>query len=458
MTGPGGRPAAGDRHVRQGGPPRLRLAAAGLAARTLALLLAGAAPAAAQPAAPAGPGIAACHEASPPLVRDGRVVASPLTGLVQGHAAGTTGGLGHRLLLVRSVADAREHPRQPAPAETLRGALAIAAQEGGGWIRFDPALAGQTIRLAAVLQPGPNTTIDGGCTGIRLIAEARVSLLRIAVANVIVSGLSLQKDPYQDAEDRTGDAISLSAGFDRVAVLHNAFRRCGDGCVDAVRRDRMAQPGRVTIAFNRFEDHNKVMLIGTLVCSIPPKPAECSPGAARPGGGPPPEILVTLLANLFERTSQRNPKVVSGALVDMVNNLVVLGSLPYPDGRRSALYGAIATGRGMLIARGNIFASIDPQPAAGPPRLAVGPGAALSSARELPDGPGIVRIAGNIALDGLRAEASPPAAALEDLAAADTAPVAALAVTPANLQHVIACLRRVAGPAGLGQDWPAVCA
>lgn len=396
-----------------------------------------------------------CREPEPPRVEGGRVVGSPLLSTIDGYAAGTTGGLGHRLLLVTSdrddnaAKDGRPSPRHPAEPGTLRWAVETGQKEGGGWIRFDDALKGREIRLAATLRPGPNTSIDGGCSGVRIVAKAGISLLTVSQPNVIVAGLAMEKDHYQDGNERTGDAISVNQDFDRIAILHNSFRRCGDGCVDIVRRDRSGVAARATVAFNRFEDHNKVMLVGTLTCSIDAKAPGCDAGRTPYSGDAlKPEIFVTLQANLFIRTSQRNPKVVSNALIEMVNNVVVLKSLPYADGRRSALYGAMASGGGILVARDNVFSAVDSGD-----YLAAGPLAALSPRAKAVDGPGFASLDGNVMLDNVRMAQSsalpkwvPP-----------IKPIRSVKITRDDIVPFVDCLRRIAGPRGLGLAWPQAC-
>ena len=165
----------------------------------------------------------------------GVVRSSTLPGKGVGEAAGTTGGLSHPLLLVTSTEDTSA--RNPARG-TLRWAVAEARQAGGGWIAFAPGLAGQVIRVASTLRIPSNTTVDGGC-GVTLLAPARVTTLLVQdETNVILSGLTFAKEAYDDVEDRTGDAIGLAGHFDQVAILHNAFSRCGERRASGVKSAR----------------------------------------------------------------------------------------------------------------------------------------------------------------------------------------------------------------------------
>lgn len=374
----------------------------------------------------------------------GLVAAHPLPARIPGAAAGTTGGLGHRLLVVTAGEDDRGSARRPG---TLRWAVETARREGGGWIAFAPALAGQAIALQDGLRPGSNTTIDGGCGGITLHAPARATTLRIADAsNIIVSGLAFEKSAHVEPDDRTGDAIGIADGADRIAILNNAFARCGDGCVDVVRRAAAADPMRVTIAFNRIGPHNKVMLVGALVCtaqrSLPAcaRPLDALEGALRP------TMRVSLVANLFLGTSQRHPKAVATSFVHSVNNVIDLAPTPYADGRTSATYGAAAASGGIIASDGDIFVNRDSRR-----RLGIGP---VSAARQSPgaEEDGAVAISGAVAIGAIDMVAHAPAVAR----AQHAAPVAVLD-TAGGGARVAACVFAMAGPQGAARAWPGSC-
>lgn len=375
----------------------------------------------------------------------GRVASSPLPGMVEGAARGTTGGLERRLLLVTSAEDADPHRPEPG---SLRWAVETARAEGGGWISFAPALEGVTIRLGTTLRLPSDTTLDGGCARVTLLGPARSNLLLLRdVGNVIVARLSLTKEPYLDLKSQSGDAIGLMGATDRVAILHNALARCGDGCVDIVRRGPEPQPMRVTVAFNRFADHNKVMLIGTLTCNIDRAAPGCDRPLAALDGPMRPNMRITLQANVFEGTSQRHPKVVSHAAVHAVNNLVALSATTYADGRASAVYGAAAASGGLLLAEGDILLGDGLRP-----RIGIGP---ISATREGPEREGeqdgAVAVERSVGIGGARLVPAEPA-----LAEAARTEVSALDPRrdPARLA---ACLLRLAGPAGASLSWPAAC-
>jgi pectate lyase len=408
------------------------------AARDAAAFIAAAERAAAEAAAPP-----VCPEAR--VDAGGRVQAHPVVDGIPGTAAGTTGGLGRRLLL---VTDPEDVPGAARRAGTLRWAVDTARREGGAWIAFSPALRTAEIRLSAGLRIPSDTTLDGGC-GTTLRAPAAVNAVVVSDAsNVIVTGLRFVKDPYSEPEDRIGDAVGLAGAFDRVAVLHNHFSRCGDGCVDVVRREALPIPGRVTVAFNRFETHNKVMLVGALVCTAARQAAGCDQPLEDLAGAFRPSIRVTVMGNVFLRTSQRHPKAVATAFVHSVNNLFVLAPTTYSNGRMSAVYGGSAASGGLIASEGDIFVNLDARP-----RIGVGP---VSAQRESEGGEadGAVAVRGAATVGPVRVLEHMPLLAWQELSA-QPAPVARDAL--GDPTALAACLLRHAGPAGSGLPWSRAC-
>jgi pectate lyase len=387
---------------------------------------------------------------TPGLARgaDGLASGSPLIGQISGAASGTTGGLGHPVLTVTTAEEGK--PRK-APAGSLRWAVERAAASGGAWIQFDPSLKGSRIRLEHTLDVPSNTTIDGGCGGVEVYGPPRITLMTLTGAdNVIISGLSFTKEDYDDKLDKTGDALGLTDELGRIAILHNAFRRCGDGCVDIVRKDRFASTSRVTVAFNRFSHHNKVMLIGTLTCYKDKVAAGCDAPLDRLKDELEPKVEVTVLGNVFEQTSQRHPKVVSNAKVRLVNNVMEFAATPYSSGEDSAVYGAAAGTGGLLWAEGNIFAD-----SAGEDRIGAGPITVVRSATGGgTERDGAVKVRDNAGLGGVGVAENRP-----DLVEnAAFAPVAGLPLASHPPASLAACLYLFAGPQGASARWPDVCA
>ncbi|MCJ2034852.1 hypothetical protein [Methylobacterium sp. J-068] len=385
-----------------------------------------------------------------PTLSDGRVSASPLTGQIEGAAAGTTGGLGKRLLTVTRLDDAKSSASRPSPEGSLRWAVETAHKAGGGWIVFAPDLTGQ-IHLEAGLHLPSDTTLDGGCGGITLSGAPRLTQLTLTdVRNVIISGLAFTKDAYDDKADKTGDAIGLTDQFDRVAILHNAFHRCGDGCVDIVRKSRFDTESRATVAFNHFAEHNKVMLIGTLTCYKDADAEGCREPLRHLADLMAPRVTVTVQANVFEGTSQRHPKVVSNAAVQLANNLFLLSPTAYSSGADSAVYGSATGTGGVLRAAGNIFVNPD---RAG--RIGAGPisvvRAASGGGREAD---GAVAAEDNVTVGNI-------SVVEKDADLARRVPMASVPVRAvsggASAFGLATCLLRLAGPKGIAATWPDVC-
>lgn len=390
-----------------------------------------------------------CAARAPALDAQGVVTGSPLLAQIEGAAAGTTGGLGKRLLTVTRLDDVKSSHTHPSPEGTLRWAVDTARGAGGAWITFASGLEG-TIHLAAGLKLPSNVTLDGGCGGITLTGSPRITQLGVTDAeNIVISGLAFTKDAYDDKLDKTGDAIGLTDQFDRVAILHNAFDRCGDGCVDIVRKERFATTSRATVAFNHFAHHNKVMLIGTLTCYKDKGAEGCADPIGTITGVLEPRVFVSIVANVFAGTSQRHPKVVSNAAVQFANNLVTLAPTPYSNGVDSAVYGAATGTGGVLVAQGNVL--VNPDRTA---RVGVGTISVVRASNGGGDeADGVVAAERNVTVGNVRVvEHQPEIARAVRMSAA---PV--VSVTPDTAEALAACLLRVSGPRGAALAWPDAC-
>jgi pectate lyase len=212
---------------------------------------------------------------------------------------------------------------------------------------FDPATYGRTKRPAGPLEDaraasekkqgdrmqvrvGPNTTIVG-LAGARLLG---IDLVIDKVDNVIVRNLTLvdaydcfpQWDPTDGAQGNWNaqfDNISLK-GATHVWVDHCSFTD-GDR-PDAKQPSYLGRPYQVhdgqlditnasdlvTVSWNRFTDHDKVMLIGS---------SDTGNTAAADQG----KLNVTVHHNVFQNVGQRAPRVRFGK-VHVYNNLYDIGS------------------------------------------------------------------------------------------------------------------------------------
>jgi pectate lyase len=282
--------------------------------------------------------------------------------------SGTTGGAAadaahvftvtDRLGLVAALADVDPAPKIILVAGLIDGNVdddnralrcadyAVAGYSLNGYLAaYNPAAWGRSTRPTGELEDlrrasqlkqaarvqirvGPNTTIVGINNDARLVG---VNLVVSDVDNVIVRNLRFidafdcfpQWDPTDGADGNWNsqyDNISL-AGATHVWVDHCAFTdgdnpdsnqatyfgrhyQVHDGELDITRGSDL-----VTVSWNRFEDHDKVMLIGST-----DNPAVDSS-----------KLHVTVHHNLFRNVGQRTPRVRFGQ-VHVYNNLYDVSS------------------------------------------------------------------------------------------------------------------------------------
>jgi hypothetical protein len=131
-------------------------------------------------------------------------------------------------------------------------------------------------------------------------------------SNVIISGLIFR--------DGARDAVRLQGGARNVWIHRNTLSNFGDGLVDIIEGSR-----DVTVSWNRFENHNKAMIIGR----------------DEPGDD---QIKVTVHHNYFDSIAQRSPKI-SLAKVHAYNNVL----------ENWEVYGMASTAEGELYSEANVF-------------------------------------------------------------------------------------------------------
>ncbi|QEN85058.1 hypothetical protein FZC33_02005 [Labrys sp. KNU-23] len=385
--------------------------------------------------------------------------------VIPGYAgqAGTKGGAGGTVVQVRSEAD--NTPGTKPVDGSLRAAVELGVRSRRPiFITFSPEMQGKTITLRAPLRPGNDTTIDAGCTGIALAADADVALIVLAARrNVIISGLAFRKFPYQgDNKARADgrdfrDCITVSGAVDQLAILHNDFASCGDGAIDITSGAGRAIPrstGRVTVAFNRFAKHDKAMLLGTNGCGDRDQnhARACDRTAASSERADDPVYKITLLGNLFEWVGQRQPRVFGRVYLDAVNNVFAFRPFDRGNGSSGSTYAIFASNGAQVWARNNLFVGI---PNAG--HRALGLTTTSTPGQTPPKGEfdGMIRAEANLAArDEIIADNLP-----QQVARIDYGPAAA--ITPIEFhtlgaQDAIACVMIRAGAAGLA-NWPSVC-
>lgn len=199
-------------------------------------------------------------------------------------------------------------------AGTLRDAL----ENGSSWIVFGVS---GTISLERRLDVPSDVTVDGRGASIRL---QNYGLYISQSENVIVTNIIIENGV---ADSR--DAIGIN-NSNVIWVDHTTLRNFPDGLLDITRAHR--NKTRVTASWNRFENHNKTMLIG-----LHKDTAESDR-----------DIYVTLHHNYFAGTGQRHPRLSQG-YVHMYNNVLLwryLGAQSYDNGR--------------LLMEANFLSTLDP--------------------------------------------------------------------------------------------------
>ncbi|MCO1337826.1 pectate lyase [Kocuria polaris] len=208
------------------------------------------------------------------------------------------------------------------PAGALEEARRAAAINQRNWIRWD--IPSNTTIVGA--------DADAGITG----AALRINGQR----NVIVRNLTISDSrdcfPGWDPTDGSSgnwnseyDLLQIINGAENVWLDHNTFTdapnfddelpeyfgrtfQVHDGAVDVTNGSNF-----VTMSYNRFEDHDKLMLIGS---------------TDSPTRGDPGKLKVTIHHNVFKDIGQRAPRVRYGQ-VDVYNNhFVVTDDSPVPYG------------------------------------------------------------------------------------------------------------------------------
>lgn len=307
-----------------------------------------------------------CRSGRPDIWQGLTVVGSKVMGAelideIDGFAkeAGTTGGLGGELAVVTSAADYDPAAGDAAVPGTLRAAVLRAERERIPlWIRFSPAL-GSTLKITfkTDLRLPDNVTIDGTCTNVMFETASDKGLVYIlGKKNIIIARVAFHKTGYASGPRQQRSALRVNGLFDRIAVVHSDFSECGDGCLDiTVSPGRpLPQSARITVSYNRFADHDKTMLFGTIDCGLPSLPA-CDAAYLAARRDTAPALFLTLQGNLFLRTAQRHPRVFGSAMAHLVNNAIAYSALPREHRTWSAAYGTFVVNAGRAYIQSNVY-------------------------------------------------------------------------------------------------------
>lgn len=208
---------------------------------------------------------------------------------------GLSGGYGQDVVLVTSTEDGGP------------GSYRAALSGGDRIVRFDPSLDGATIDLSDdVLVGGSNITLDGSGADVVITGSAT----KFSGTNIIVAGMT-----YRDIHrTNDGDALTfLDASETQVVGLYgNSLATTTDGLVDFIWNN--GHDVYVTICGNRFERHDKAMLIN-------------SGRDSREGG----LYYVTLCHNAWSDIYQRTP-LARDARVHQYNSVFERFGKPNGDG------------------------------------------------------------------------------------------------------------------------------
>lgn len=262
--------------------------------------------------------------------------------------AGVTGGQGQTIYWVTKDSDSTIDYSEG----TLRWAIEQVRVAGSGRILFDPYNEiNITIGFTQILIP-TNCTIDAPGRNVNIYTDRDITHFKLDTLNSIVRRLKFRSLPLAlPATTRDGIFIEPTTA-DKFWIDECDFTQCADGCIDIASLLDVTIPCRGTISRNLFRNHDKVMLIGSLVCYNAGSPAFCPTALDEI-----PTILVTVYKNWFDHTGQRHPKVVTKAFVHSVNNYFHISAKDRDDGTTGANYGILTATGGSVLSEGDLFTS-----------------------------------------------------------------------------------------------------
>jgi pectate lyase len=281
--------------------------------------------------------------------------------------------------------------------------------------------------------------LDGGCSHVTITTTDPYTILAVGdgQSNIVVARLFLEQRPPIVSED--GDCITVAHDFDRVWIAHNTLRKCGDGLIDIVQK-APGPPARITVAFNKFADHDKDMGIGNCP-TIALAEAHCNDVTAMPWSWSK-GLQVTLQDNLFDGTGGRHPRIEGLTYVHMVDNVVAYTRSLRSTGKYGIAYGTYVGGGARFFADNDLYVSLD-----GAERGAIFSAETPGVSAEGKDGPGAIRLEDVTVLGGARADQrrgelvpEPPYALKPRLNFKDTP------------WSAVACLAKQVGPDGGAPD------
>lgn len=264
---------------------------------------------------------------------------------IVGYAAvsGTTGGQGGTIFFVTNDSD------DILKEGSFRWAVEQVSISGSaGRVLFDPKKEFNVTLQTQVVLPD-NITIDAPGRNTTLWSNTDVTRIKVEGVNQIIRRLAFGTLPVASLSTRDAIFVEIST-TDKIWIDQCTFEYCGDGCIDLASLLDITVPCRVTISRNKFRNHDKTMLFGTLACYNPGSPAYCALAVNET-----PILLVTTYKNWYDHTGQRHPKAVTKCFVHSVNNYYHISSKDRDDGTIGANYGILTATGGQAFSENELF-------------------------------------------------------------------------------------------------------
>lgn len=258
--------------------------------------------------------------------------------------AGTTGGTGYSTYWVTNS-------EEGVVEGSLRWALQQAGNAGGGIVLFEPA--GKfDIYLTTQLIILDNITIDAPGRNVNIWAAADVTRFKVTGKNIVIR--RLQFGATSDAKtDTLRDSLWIEPSLsDKIWVNECSFHSSGDGCIDITTLSELTLNCRVTVSNCYFNNHDKGSLIGSLACyQVAGQPSWCPTALSSQTV----RLFVTMQKNFWNSVGQRQPKVVSQAFVDSINNVHNMEPYVREDGSIGACYGLLTATGGLARSTNDLY-------------------------------------------------------------------------------------------------------
>lgn len=293
--------------------------------------------------------------------------------------AGTTGGIGYPIYWVTNS-------KEISTEGSLRWAIQQANTNGGGRVLFEPT--GKfDIYLNTQLIIFDNITIDAPGRNVNIWAAADVTRFKVTGKNVVIR--RLQFGATTDAKtDTLRDSLWIEPSLsDKIWVNECSFHSSGDGCIDITTVSELTLNCRITVSNCYFNNHDKGSLIGSLACyQVGGQPTWCPTALSSQTV----RLFVTMQKNFWNSVGQRQPKVISQAFVDSINNVHNMEPYVRQDGTVGACYGLLTATGGLARSTNDLYIAASGSGYSG-----------VSAVRQtyVPPSVGVITVEGNGAVD-----------------------------------------------------------